>query len=31
MKIFVVVWALVGLLLMGAVATAQPAKPRPSC
>ena len=27
MKIFVAVWALVGLLLTGTVATAQPAKP----
>ena len=27
MKIFVAVWAFVGLLLTGAVATAQPAKP----
>src|SRR5215831_11001570 len=27
MKIFVAVWALVGVLLTGAVATAQPAKP----
>ena len=27
MKIFVAVWAFVGLLLMGAVATAQPTKP----
>jgi len=27
MKIFVAVWAFVGLLLTGTVATAQPAKP----